>query len=136
MAYWKMGALGLSLAILPVCAQAMTVADWMQRMETLKSRGSGAKSSPDMMALQSEVAAAATGYRAQIRDARAKGTPPRACPPERVSLSSDDLMAEFRKLPRPLYVGQVAVAFGAIMDKRYPCTGEEKSTPPSKAATI
>lgn len=133
---WKIGAFILCCGAMPVCAQAMTVSDWVQRMEALKARGSAAKGSPELMALQTEVASAAVRYRAQIREAKAKARAPRACPPERVSLSSEDLMLEFRKLPPASYAGEVSVAFGEVMDKRYPCGQGEQVAPPRKAPTI
>lgn len=133
---WKMGAFMLCCVAMPVGAQAMTAADWVQRMEALKARGSAAKGSPELMALQTEVASAAVRYRAQIREAKEKAQRPRACPPKRVSLSSEDLMLEFRKLPPASYAGEVSVAFGKVMDKRYPCGEGEEFTPPRKAPTI
>lgn len=133
---WKIGAFMLCCGAMPVCAQAMTVSDWVQRMEALKARGSAAKGSPELMALQTEVASAAVRYRAQIKEAKEKAQRPRACPPVRVSLSSEDLMLEFRKLPPASYAGEVSVAFGEVMDKRYPCGEGQEVAPPRKAPTI
>jgi hypothetical protein len=129
MQFWKVGALLLSLLTMPVSAQAMTVADWVQRLNTLKSRGNTAQGSPELMMLQTEVAIAATSYRAQINEAKEKARRPRACPPARVSLSAEDLALEFRKLPQNLYLGELSIAFGVVMDKRYPCTDQREVAP-------
>lgn len=116
-----LGAAVATLAMLPVPAQAMTAAEWMQRWDVLRRQGPAAMKSPELRVLQTAIGEAAGAYRAEVKAAQAAGRVPRSCPPARVSVSSEDVTAELRKLPPALLASELRIAFAAVMDRRYPC---------------
>lgn len=118
------GTVMAALAMLaPMAAQAMTVADFLAKVQALKARGVLALGSPDIAVLKAEIEQAATAYRANLAREKAAGKKPSSCPPPKgsVKLSSDQLVADFSMIP-PAQRGQsVTTAFAAAMTKRYPC---------------
>jgi hypothetical protein len=117
------GLAGIALAISPVAAQAMSVADFLSKADALKAKGIFAMGSPDIATLRGEVTSAANAYRADLAaDAAAKRTP-RACPPPRnqTKVTSDDIIASFRAIPAGQRGVSVKAAFYRFMDKRFPC---------------
>jgi hypothetical protein len=110
---------GFAMA-LPTSVSAMSVADFVAKADALKAKGMAAMFSSDVGLLKAEIAAAATGYRADLN----AGKPPRSCPPPKGSakLSSDELMANFRTLlPAQRATTSVRAAFANYMVKRFPC---------------
>jgi hypothetical protein len=110
---------GLAL-MLPVAAQAMSVAEFLGKAEALQSRGMMAMFSPDIGLLKAEIKSASIAYRADV----AAGRPPRSCPPPpgTVKTSSDELLAAFRTLPAAERTKlSVRAAFASYMAKRFPC---------------
>jgi hypothetical protein len=107
-------------SLMPVAANAMTVADFLGKADALQARGFTAMFSSDIGLLKEEIKSASTAYRADV-DA---GRPPRSCPPPKgtVKTSSDELLAAFRTIPvvdRPKL--SVRAAFSNYMVKRFPC---------------
>lgn len=115
------GALALLMGAAP--AQAMTVADFLAKVQALKAKGPMALLSPDIGLLKREVDSASAAYRADLAAAAAAGKRPRSCPPPKgqVKLGSDELIAEFEKIPPARRGISVTSAFAAMMHRRYPC---------------
>ncbi|OYY92127.1 MAG: hypothetical protein B7Y45_00605 [Sphingomonas sp. 28-66-16] len=111
-------------AALPMTAQAMTVAEFLGKVDALKAKGFLAVGSPDIAALRTEVTGASNAYRAGLEAQIAAGRKPSSCPPPKgtAKVTSDELIAEFRTIPevaRPKT--SVNAAFVAFMTRRYPC---------------
>jgi hypothetical protein len=108
------------LLLSPVIAQAMTVAEFLGKAETLQSRGVMAMFSSDIGLLKAEIKSASVAYRADV----AAGKPPQSCPPAlgTVKTSSDELLAAFRAVPTAERTRlSVRAAFANYMAKRFPC---------------
>jgi hypothetical protein len=115
---------GLAAMTAPaIAAEPMTVADFLAKTNTLRSKGLLAIGSPDIQLLKDEVTSATVAYRADLAAQRAAGQPPHSCPPPRgqVPLTSTDLIAEFNAIPPAERTVGVKAAFYAMMKKRYPC---------------
>jgi hypothetical protein len=113
------GAAALAL-MLPVAANAMSVADFLGKADALKAKGMMAMFSGDISLLKAEVQSAATAYRADV----VAGRPPKSCPPPKgsVKMDSDELMANFRTIPAAQQkTTSVRTAFANYMAKRFPC---------------
>lgn len=105
--------------MLPVAANAMSVADFLAKADALKAKGMMAMFSPDISLLKAEILGAGTAYRA---DPASK--PPRSCPPPKgtVKMDSDELIASFRTVPAQQRAAtSVRAAFANYMTKRFPC---------------
>lgn len=105
-------------------AQAMTVAEFLDKSDALKAKGVMAMMSSDLTLLRNEMKSVSTAYRADIDAAQKAGKPPHSCPPPKgkTSISSDDVMAELQSLPKAEKARtSVKTAFYAMMKKRYPC---------------
>ncbi len=99
----------------------MSVAVFMAKAEALRARGAMALFSSEINVLKAEVTGAAQAFRRQIKAETASGKPS-ACPPERRSLTSDDLLAHMQGYPaaaRPRIPVFEAVA--DLYRKRFPC---------------
>lgn len=123
MSKFRLFAIVAALAV-PVTAQAMTVAEFLAKTEALKAKGVLAIGSPDIGLLRSEIMTASDAYRAKLAAEVAAGRMPSSCPPPKgtAKVTSDDIIAEFGKIP----VAQrsktsVSTAFAAFMTRRYPC---------------
>jgi hypothetical protein len=119
--------LGVALVCLPVSAQAMTVATFLAKADALKAKGVLALMSSDVGLLKAEMKAVGETYRADILAARAAGKPPHSCPPpkgdKRASMTSDELLAELRKVPAAqARTMEVKTAFYAMMKRKFPCS--------------
>jgi len=116
--------IGLSgLVLVPAGAAAMSVAQFLAKTEALKAKGVFALASSDLAALRQEVVQASDRYRQGLKADADAGRPPRSCPPPKgqARVTSDDIIAAFRKIP-PAERGQsVDAAFADFMTKRYPC---------------
>jgi hypothetical protein len=114
---WR-GVAALAL-LLPVAANAMSVADFLGKADTLRAKGMMAMFSSDLGVLKAEIVSAGTAYRA---DPASK--PPRSCPPPKgtVKMDSDELIASFRTIPAAQRATtSVKSAFANYMTKRFPC---------------
>lgn len=114
------GAAALAL-MLPVAANAMSVAEFLGKADALQAKGMMAMFSSDIGALKAEIMSAGTAYRA---DPASK--PPRSCPPPKgtVKTSSDELLASFRTIPAAQRASTtVRAAFANYMVRRFPCKG-------------
>lgn len=101
---------------------AMTVATFLRKAEALEARGVMALLSSDMGLLKGEVRGAATALKAENDTARRAGRTPAFCAPERVRMSSDELLTFFRQMPPALRQRtEVRDALRAYMGRRYPC---------------
>lgn len=112
------------LAVSVSSAQAMTVEAFLTKAEALKAKGMMAMMSPDVGLLRTEMKTVSAAYRADIEAGQKTGQPAHSCPPPRGkgAVSSDDVMAEFNKIPAAQR-SRISVkdAFYAMMKKRYPC---------------
>lgn len=123
MRIWTIG-LALAVALLPAAAQAMTVATFLSKADTLKSRGLLAIGSPDIKLLQDEMKQVSTAYRDRLVADRTAGRPPHSCPPPKgkAKLNSDELLAYLRTIPAAQReTMSMQTAFFALMAQRYPC---------------
>jgi len=111
------------LAVMPVAASAMTVAEFLAKTQALRAKGLLAVGSPDIALLRDEVKAAATGYRAALKADIAAGRKPSSCPPPvgQSTINSNDVIAYFSSLPPQQRQQTVAAAFPGLMAKKYPC---------------
>jgi hypothetical protein len=116
----------LVMTMLPVEAQAMSVAEFLAKAERLKARGFLAIGSPDLKLLMAEMKAVGSAYRADAEGARAAGRAPHSCPPPKGSkqarMGSEDFLKELRATP-PADRERTSMkdAFYAIMKRRFPC---------------
>jgi len=101
--------------LLPMSAQAMSVAEFLAKANALKARGFLAIGSPDIKLLKGEMEGVANAYRADIR----------SCPPPKgkAKIGSKELIAEFEAIPAAQRGMSVKSAFYAMMKKRFPCKG-------------
>lgn len=111
----------LSLAS-PAAAQSMSVATFLQKVEALKAQGPMAMLSSDIGVIKREVEAAGLANRAERKARLAAGQKPLACPPERVNMSSDDLISHFRTIPEAQRAKtSIKAAMADMVRKKYPC---------------
>lgn len=112
---------GLMLVAVP--AQAMSVAEFLAKVNALKAKGAMAMFSSDIGLLKQEVEGASAVYRADLASAAATGRQPSSCPPPKgqVKLGSNELIAAFEKIPPAQRTISVKAAFAAMMQQRFPC---------------
>ncbi|MEQ1548713.1 MAG: hypothetical protein ABL918_08700 [Chakrabartia sp.] len=110
-----------SLFATPASAE-MSIATFLAKADGLKAKGMLAMMSPDFKSLMAEMNVVQTGYRAEIKSAKAARRPLHSCPPAKATVNSDELLAHFRTIPtqqRP--ETSVKTGFYGLMKKRYPC---------------
>lgn len=112
---------GLMLVAMP--AQAMSVAEFLAKVNALKAKGTMAMFSSDIGLLKREVEGASAAYRGDLAAAAAAGKKPSSCPPPKgqAKLSSNELIAAFEKIPAAQRGISVKSAFAAMMQQRFPC---------------
>lgn len=112
---------GLMLVAVP--AQAMSVAEFLAKVNALKAKGAMAMFSPDIGLLKQEIEGASVAYRSDLAAAAAAGKRPGSCPPPKgtVKMGSNELIAEFEKIPPAQRSVSVKDAFAAMMARRFPC---------------
>ncbi|MET3725054.1 hypothetical protein [Sphingomonas trueperi] len=112
---------GLMLVAVP--AQAMSVAEFLAKVNALKAKGAMAMFSSDIGVLKQEIEGASTAYRGDLAAAAAAGKTPSSCPPPKgqAKMSSNDLIAAFEKIPPTQRGISVKAAFAAMMQQRFPC---------------
>ncbi len=115
---------GAVVAMVPATASAMTVAEFLAKVDTLEARGMAAMFSPDLKLVTTEIKTAAPAYRADAAKARAAGRVDLGCPPVtgKLGVTSDEVVRDFRAIP----VAQrttlsVRQAFYTMMRKRFTC---------------
>jgi hypothetical protein len=112
---------GLMLVAVP--AQAMSVAEFLAKVNALKAKGAMAMFSSDIGVLKQEIEGASTAYRGDLAAQATAGKKPSSCPPPKgqAKMRSDDLIAAFEKIPPAQRSISVKAAFAAIMTQRFPC---------------
>ncbi len=112
----------LVLTAVAGAAEAMPAAEFASHWNALTAQHREAiAASPELPVLIETFAEAGRAYRAEIDGAKATGRTPRACPPERITFSTDDFVAAYRELPAADQSGDVATVMGRILDARHPC---------------
>ena len=111
-----------ALIATPVLAQNMPVSTFLEKADALKAKGPMALFSSDIGVLKKEIQAAGLAARAERQARDAAGQPRLACPPEKISMNSDQLMESFRAIPAAQR-SRVTVkqAMTEMVRKRYPC---------------
>jgi hypothetical protein len=113
----------LALVLVPVTAlHAMTVSAFLQKADVLEKRGVLAMFSSDLRLLKGEIRTAGESLRGERLAAQRAGRPTAYCPPERQSLTADELLAHFRAIPAAQR-GRMEVrdALRSLMARKYPC---------------
>lgn len=112
-----------ALVTTPVAAQAMSVAEFLAKVNGLKAKGIFAMGSPDIKLLTTEMKTIAAGYRTDLEADRKAGRAPHSCPPPlgKGKIGSKEVLAEFEAIPVAQRGMSVKTAFYAMMKKRYPC---------------
>ncbi len=111
------------LVVLPVTAlQAMTVAVFLDKADSLERRGMMAMFSSDARALKAEMKSAGDSLKAERQRWRAAGQRPAYCPPERIPVKSSDLLVHLRAIP-PAQRQRMEFrdALRLMLVRRYPC---------------
>jgi hypothetical protein len=113
------------LATLPLAAaQAMDVATFLAKADTLKKKGMLALMSSDYKLLKNEIVAQSQVLRGERLAAERSGRRPAYCPPAKSGLNSDEILAAFRTIPAPQRPRtQVKDALRALLARKYPCRG-------------
>ncbi len=118
-------AIVVAMMLVPTAAQAMTVAEFLAKANALKAKGFLAIGSSDIKLLRTEVERASDAYRSDLTSAKAAGRAPHSCPPPKgkAKIGSNELLAEFEKIPTAQRGISVKSAFYAMMKRRFPCKG-------------
>ena len=110
------------IVVIPAAGHAMSVADFLTKIEKLKTKGMGAMFSPDLKAVVNEMKTVSADYRADLAKA------PRGelgCPPPKgkVKLTQDEFMGAFTAVP-PAQRATTSVksVLYATMKRRFPCS--------------
>ncbi len=117
------GAILATTACVPVAAMAMTVEAFLAEAKALPAKGARATRAPNFSTIRAEIKAAAQSYRDQVEADRVAGRPPRSCPPPlgKARIDARALVADLEAIPLARRSQDVATAFAAIMQRRYPC---------------
>lgn len=110
------------VALLAGPAAAMDVATFLGKAEALQRKGPLALLSGDVKLLMGELSDATKALRTERLAALAAGRVPAYCPPEKIHLSSDEILAGFQAIPaaeRPRT--PVKDALRSLYAKRFPC---------------
>ena len=114
--------LAAALVVLPVTAlQAMTVAAFLEKADSLERRGMAAMFSSDARLLKAELKNSAAILKAERDARRARGQAPAYCPPDRIPIKSSALLAHLRSIPaaqRPRM--EFRDALRLMLARRYP----------------
>jgi hypothetical protein len=100
----------------------MSAAGFLAKYDALRAKGMAALLSSDAKLLRSEATAAGQAVRAQRLADKAAGRPPTSCPPGKVNLSAQQLVAHLKSYPaeqRPRITLKRAIA--EWMTRTYPC---------------
>jgi len=113
--------LSLLLVAAPVSAQAMTVSEFLGKVEGLKKKGPMALFSKDIGFLKKEVVTAGKQLRAEQVAATKAGRKPPVCMPVKAEINSNELLGHFQAIPAAQRGISVKSAFAGLMNKKYPC---------------
>ena len=115
-------ALLLAAPLLIAAAGDMSVATFLQKADALRAKGPLALMSGDIKVLMSEFRGGATRARADFEADKKAGRRPSACPPAKVKMNSNQILADMRAVP-VAERGRTSVkqAVAAAMARRYPC---------------
>jgi hypothetical protein len=111
-----------ALVALSAPASAMTVAEFMAKVNGLKAKGPMALFSSDIGVLKAEGMAAGQSIRADQEAALAAGRPAPTCVPKGSKIGQNELLDYFGKIP-PAQAQRMTVKQGMIglMRQKWPC---------------
>lgn len=110
-----------SLAISSFPISAMTVNEFLPKAEKLVAAGAGAMFSKHRKPVMAEMKKVTTGYRADIKAAKAAGKTTSSCPPKNGSMNAKEFLAHLKSIPANKRNMSVKDAFHGLMAKKYPC---------------
>ena len=116
------GVAALALAMATPAA-AMNVTEFLAKAQALKAKGVLAMFSPDLKLLGAEMRTITREYRAEQQAAKAAGRRFDSCPPEKVKLDHNQLLADLERIPPAQRGMSMKSAFALMMKRRYPCPG-------------
>jgi spore germination cell wall hydrolase CwlJ-like protein len=111
----------VTVAMIPLAAQAMTVDQFLAKANALKAKGMMAMLSSDIGVLKAEIAEATSAWKADKAARKAAGKAPLACAPEGTKMTSDDLLKWFAALPPAQRAASVKDGFARVVIAHYPC---------------
>jgi hypothetical protein len=113
------------LAALPFgAANAMDVATFLAKADSLQKKGMMALMSSDYKLLKGEIVAQSQGLRSERLAAQRAGRKAAYCPPADSDLGSGEILAAFRTIPAAQRSRvQVKDALRALLARKYPCRG-------------
>ena len=111
----------------PAAADAMSVAQFLQKAKALQAQGVFALASPDVDLLKDEMRGITRDYRANLAAAKKAGRTPHSCPPApgtpESKINPMELIRELETIPVAQRGKSMKTAFYGIMKRRYPCKG-------------
>lgn len=112
--------LTLSMA---VPASAMPVSEFLPKADKLMNAGMGAMFSKHRKPVMAEMDKVTTGYRADIKAARAAGKATSSCPPPKGKgkLNGKEFIGYLKTIPATQRDMEVKTAFHRFMATKYPC---------------
>lgn len=115
-------ALSAALIAFAAPASAMTVAEFMAKVNSLKAKGPMALFSSDIGLLKAEGQAAGQSIRADQEAAMAAGRPAPTCVPKGSRIGQNELLDYFGKIP-PAQAQRLTVKQGMVglMRQKWPC---------------
>ena len=103
-------------------AQAMPAVTFLAKADALVAKGPLALFSSDVGLLKAEAGRAGAELKTERLALLAQHRPAAYCPPAKSAMSSDDLLAGLRRIPRPeLARMEFKDAFKRILVQKYPC---------------
>lgn len=105
-------------------ADAMDVATYLAKTESLRSKGVGAMFSSELKELQSEVRASAAALKQERLATLQRGRTPAYCPAGKVSLAPEEIFAAARAVPaHRRAITPLRDAIRSALARKYPCRG-------------
>ncbi len=118
----KFWAAAAALAFGATALQAMDADTFYTKSIALQKKGMAAMFSSDLKPVMSEIQGAIKSVKAENDTAKAAGKPIYCPPATRAKMSSDQLLAEFGKIPAAQRKAMtVKAAWRSIMVRKYPC---------------
>jgi hypothetical protein len=121
---FAIAAAAAALVIAPA-AQAMSVAEFLDRAHKLQARGLLAPFFADFKLLKAEMKGITRGYRAELAAAKSAGRAPHSCPPAKgtpaAKIKPEELLKELERIPAGQRDMSMKTAFYGFMKKRFPC---------------
>lgn len=113
--------LALLLAATPVAASAMSVSEFLAKVEALKKMGMKAMFSKDVKLLRAEIKQADTTLRAEQTQALQAGRKPDVCMPKKLKSNAREFMAHFEAIPPAQRGISVKAGYATFIKKKNPC---------------